>query len=401
MTRSRVTALIAAAVFACIPARAMRAAGDTPDLSGHWTLNPKLSRIPHEVGFGMDLFGAGSATAGGAGGANESLAAIRYQETEGESKRRDLLVDEVRTPPSNVSISQSADEVVVTNEGGRPRVFHPNGRDEVQDIGPVTLVTTTRWDGTGLEVRYGVSRGRELRYTYSRIDNPPQLVVQVRFIERGGKDVVTLVYEPSQPGEPHPVPPVTVGDTTKTGNPPAGTTPRQPAQMPAAVPASELERLNPASPAGRPGAGATSEPGKGPDAGLRGLTTLGVVVEELNQQAMACGLSQAALESTTVKSLTDAGFTVQRNSDVDTYLYVQVITTSGSGGLCVSRYDVFLYTNTVTALPYQGGTNLVQVELLHSGGIAGGRLGTHVDAVMGPVKKAVDDVIARIRAASR
>jgi dihydroxyacetone kinase DhaKLM complex PTS-EIIA-like component DhaM len=62
---------------------------------------------------------------------------------------------------------------------------------------------------------------------------------------------------------------------------------------------------------------------------------------------------------------------------------------------------VFLYTNTVTALPYQGGTNLVQVELLHSGGIAGGRLGTHVDAVMGPVKKAVDDVIARIRAASR
>lgn len=80
---------------------------------------------------------------------------------------------------------------------------------------------------------------------------------------------------------------------------------------------------------------------------------------------------------------------------------MQVITTSGSGGLCVSRYDVFLYTNTVTTLPYQSGSNLVQVELLHSGGIAGGRLGTHADAVMGPVKKAVDDVIARIRAANR
>lgn len=80
---------------------------------------------------------------------------------------------------------------------------------------------------------------------------------------------------------------------------------------------------------------------------------------------------------------------------------MQVITTSGSRGLCVSRYDVFLYTHTVTTLPYQSGTNLAQVELLHSGGIAGGRIGTHADAMMGPVKKAVDDIVARIRAARR
>ncbi len=393
---------------------AMRAAGGTPDLSGHWTLNPKLSRIPREVGFGMDLFSAGGAPT--VGGVNESPAAIRFQESQGESKRRELLVDEVRTPPSNVTISQTADEVVVTNEGGRPRVFHPNGRDEVQELGSVSMVTTSRWDGTGLEVRYAVSRGRELRYTYSRIAEPPQLLVQVRFIERGGKDVVTLVYEPSQPGEPRPVPPTpaaavgaapvsrpAAGDATRTGTPPAGAAPRQPGQMPATVPASELERLNPMSPAtaGQPGAGATSEVAKGPDAGLRGLSTLGVVVEDLNQQAMACGLSQPAIESAAVKSLTDAGFKVQRNSDEDTYLYVQVITTSGSGGLCVSRYDVFLYTHTVTTLPYQSASNLVQVELLHSGGIAGGRIGTHADAVMIPVKKAVDDFIARIRAASK
>ncbi len=381
----------------------MRAAGDTPDLSGHWTLNPKLSRIPREVGFGMDLFAPGGAAEAGVGGVAESPAAVRFQESEGEARRRELLVGEIRTPPSNVTISQTADEVVITNEGGRPRVFHPNGRDEVQDIGSVALATTTRWDGTGLEVRYGVSRGRELRYTYSRTENPPQLVVQVRFIERGGKDVVTLVYDASQPGEPRPVAPTPAGDAARTGTPPAGAAPRQPAQTPATVPASELERLNPASPptAGQPGAGAAPDAARGPDAGLRGLSSLGVVVEELSQQSMACGLSQAAIESAAVKSLTDAGFKVQRNSDEDTYLYVQVITTSGSGGLCVSRYDVFLYTNTVTTLPYQSAANLVQVELLHSGGIAGGRIGTHTDAVMVPVKKAIDEFIARIRAASR
>ena len=33
---------------------------------------------------------------------------------------------------------------------------------------------------------------------------------------------------------------------------------------------------------------------------------------------MVCGLSQAAIDSATVKSLTDAGFKVQRNADEDT-----------------------------------------------------------------------------------
>ncbi len=408
MTRARVTALIAAAVLAFVPTQATRAADDTPELSGHWTLNPKVSRIPREAGFGMDLFTAKGAA--NAGGINESPAAIMFQESEDEAKRRALLVDEVRTPPSNVTISQTADEVVVTNEGGRPRVFHPNGREEAQDLGGIAVVTTSRWDGTGLEVRYAISRGRELRYTYSRSATPPQLVVQVRFIERGGKDVVTLVYDPSQPGEPRTVAPPAAGaagaapaSRQPAGAAPPGAAPRQPGQMPATIPASDLQRLSPASPAGagQPGAGATSEAAKGPDAGLRGLATLGIVVEDLNEQAVACGLSQQAIESATVRSLTDAGFKVLRNSDEDTYLYVQVMTTSGSGGLCVSRYDVFLYTNTVAPLPYQSGSTLVQVELLHSGGIAGGRIGTHADAVMGPVKKAVDEFIGRIRAANR
>jgi hypothetical protein len=401
-----VAALIATVVLALAPMRAARVDDTTTQLSGHWTLNTKLSRIPREVGFGMDLFTPGAAPT--VGSANESAAAIRFSESEDEAKRRQVLVDEARTPPSNVSISQSADEVVITNEGGRPRVFHPNGREEMQDLGGVAVVTTSRWDGTGLEVRYAVSRSRELRYTYSRSANPPQLIVQIRFIERGGKDVVTLVYDQSQPGVPSATaPPAVRGAGAAAGQaagaPPSGAAPRQPGQMPATVPASELERLNPASPAGagQAGAGASQEAATGPDAALRGLNSLGLVVEDLNEQSVTCGLSQQAIESAAMRSLTDAGFKVYRNSDEDTYLYVQVITTSGSGGLCVSRYDVFLYTNTTAPLPYQSGSNLVQVELLHSGGIAGGQVGTHADAVMGPVKKAVDEFIARIRAANR
>ena len=407
MKRARATAIIIAVVAAVVPMRGARAAGDLPDLSGHWTLNLKQSRIPREVGFGLDLFSTAGAGSAAAGGGSELPAMINFHESEQDAKRRDLLVDEVRNPPPNLTITQTPGDVTITPEGRLPRTFHPTGHEEAQAIGNGSVVTTSRWDGAGLEVRYQVGRDRELRYTYARTANPPQLVVQVRFIERGGHDVVTLVYEPSKPGEPGaPGPAPTAGAAPAAR--PATSGAAQPANvppgaMPPSVPASELARKFPPSPAnaGQPGGAAPTEVAKGPDAGLRGLKSLGVVVEDLNQQATTCGLSRPSIESAVVKRFTDAGFQVHRNADEDTYVYVQIITTSGSGGLCVSRYDVFLYTNTMATLTYQASPALVQVELLHKGGIAGGRVGAHADGVVGPVNQAVDDFIARIRAAGK
>ena len=120
-----------------------------------------------------------------------------------------------------------------------------------------------------------------------------------------------------------------------------------------------------------------------PDAELKGLTKLGVVVEDLSPQAAACGLSQGTLETAVSKRLSDAGFRVLRNSDEDTYVYVNVITTSLSTGLCVSRYDAFLYTHTTARLSYQETPVLVQVSLLHKGGIAGGASAAHAEGFFG------------------
>ena len=102
---------------------------------------------------------------------------------------------------------------------------------------------------------------------------------------------------------------------------------------------------------------------------LAGLGQIGehglfVVVEDLSPQAVTCGLNQGALEAAVSKHLSDAGFSVRRNSDEDTYVYVNVITTSLSNGLCVSRYDAFLYTHTTAKLSYQETPVLVQVSLL-------------------------------------
>src|SRR5262245_18679536 len=131
-----------------------------------------------------------------------------------------------------------------------------------------------------------------------------------------------------------------------------------------------------------------------PDAELKGLTKLGVVVEAMSPQAAACGLSQDALEATVSKRLSGAGFTIRRNSDEDTYVYVAASTTSLANGLCVSRYDVFLHTYTTAKLEYQDTPVLVQVSLLHKGGLAGGASAAHAEAVMRGVQDYVDQFTA-------
>ena len=141
-------------------------------------------------------------------------------------------------------------------------------------------------------------------------------------------------------------------------------------------------------------------PGQRPDAQLKGLTSLGVVVEDLGAQAAACGLKQDAIEAAVSKRLSGAGLRIRINSDEDTYVYVNVITASVSAGLCVSRYDAFLYTHTTARLSYQEAPVLVEVSLLHKGGITGGLPAVHAEAVLRGVLEYVDQFSTRIHDAN-
>jgi len=137
------------------------------------------------------------------------------------------------------------------------------------------------------------------------------------------------------------------------------------------------------------------------DAELKGISTVGVVVEELTSQAAGCGLKQSAIETAASKILTDSGLKVVRNSDNDTYVYLNVQTTSVPTGLCVSRYDVYLYTHTNTKLSYQTEPVLVQVSLIHEGGLAGGPAAGHGANVVKSLMQYVEQVAARIRRANQ
>jgi hypothetical protein len=372
----------------------MRAA-DAPDFSGRWTLNRELSQFPREIGFGTDWLpnagsGQNSSAGGGRGrrgsGGGGAGAFTGRRESEDDAKRLQQLTSEVRNPSAHLTIVETPTAVSVTDDRGKARTFHPTGKEEALQLDGVPVGVTAKWEGGRLVVVYLVEQGRELRYTYFRAASAPQLVVETQFIERGGGDTVRRVYEPASATETLTPPAAAPTLTTKPG---------------AGLPAASV------SDAGRAGVAASSDRvpdqtfNQQPDAELKGLTKLGVVVEDLSPQAAACGLNQGTLETAVSKRLSDAGFSVLRNSDEDSYVYVNVITTSVSAGLCISRYDAFVYTHTTAKLSYQDRPVLVQVSLLHKGGIAGGAPATHAEGVLRGVQEYVDQFSKRIRDANK
>jgi len=391
-TRMKLAALFAAGIAFVMFVDASLSAQHA-SLAGRWTLNRELSQFPRELGFGADLLeggpGSESTTAGRGRGRGRTRTGgpagfSSRRESEEDARRTRELTAEVRNPPARLTIAETPAAITVTDDRGQSRTFHPDGKQEVIRLGDLPVPVIAKWESDHLVVAYKVEEGRELRYVYASTPDPPQLSVEVHFIERGGSDSVKRVYEPSAATD-------TASPIAEGSRPAAASTSQAP------------ESARPGGPgSGKPPA-ATPEHAfaQQPGAELKGLTRLGLVVEDLGQQAVACGLNQATLESSVSKSLSDAGLTVLRNTDEDTYVYVSVITARLSTGFCVSRYDAFLYTHTTARLSYQNTPVLVQVSLLHKGGIAGGTSGTHADDVLKGVKQFVDQFTGQIRDANR
>jgi hypothetical protein len=212
-------------------------------------------------------------------------------------------------------------------------------------------------------------------------------VVEVQFLERGAGDKVKRVYDAGA-----------AATETATAGSAAGAGPGGAAPGAASHPASPNGAAPPTSMPAQPGAESFDER---PGAELRGLSTLGILVEDLSAQARACGLDHDAIESALAKRLSDGGFTVRRNSDEDTYLYVNVMTNTLPNGTCVSRYDAFLYTHATAKLSYGTRPALVQVSLMHRGGIAASAPPSHGAAVVRGLEGYVDLVVGQIRDANK
>ena len=364
-------------------------------LSGKWVLNRELSQLSREVGFSADWMttgGAGGGAPGGGGGApggqpgasnRTGFPVLRVSRE--DSMRNTQLTAEAREPAARLTIAETATEITITPDKGSPRTFHPNGREEVVQLDGVTAATTSALEAGRLVVRYKVDQQHELRYTYSRVASPPQLVVEVQFVQRGGGDTVKRVYEPASET-----------DTAQAAPAPAAPQTTPPAS---GQPASQAPADRGAPPPAAPGA--TQNFDRQPEAQFKGLTALGVVVEGLGSQATKCGLRQEAIESAMMKQLSGAGFKVSVNQDEDTYLYVNVMTATMGDGNCLSRYDAYLYSHTTAGLSYHPTPVLVEVSLMHKGSLAVGAPTAHAGSVMQGLQDIVAQFATRIRDANK
>jgi hypothetical protein len=380
MKRPFVLAYFMATAVAAVQLPAPAHAQVGAPLAGIWTLNRALSEFRADIGFNVDWMPAptgdgqnAGSNAGGrgrrgstGGGGNRGPAApfSGRRESSEDARRVQLLTAEARNPPSRLTVVDTPAAVTITNELGQSRAFHPDVREESINVQGVPIAVTTKRDGDRLVVVYHVEPDRELRYTFSHAAYPSQLIVDVQFLEHGAGDKARRVYEAGVTTE---APRATGADTTS-----APSNPRTPDTF-----------------------------DQRPGAELVGLKNLGIVVEDLSAQAIACGLNHDSIEGALSKRLTEGGFAVRKNSDEDTYVYVNVMTNRLSDGTCVSRYDAFLYTHATATLSYRDKSVLVQVSLMHRGGIGSSAPAAHAAAVTRGLQSYVDLFVTQVRDANK
>jgi hypothetical protein len=138
-----------------------------------------------------------------------------------------------------------------------------------------------------------------------------------------------------------------------------------------------------------------------PDAELKGITTVGVLVEPLGPAATTCGFSREMLEQALTRMLTAGGLKAVPHKSEDTYIDVRVETLNVQAGVCVSRFDTTVFTTTTARLSYQSQPVPVHVSLLHAAGLSGGGVTGHSANVLRSIQQKVEEFTSRIRAASR
>jgi hypothetical protein len=356
---------------------------ESSPLGGVWTLNPALSEMPREIGFNVDWVpppdggrdstggtNRGRRSGGGGRGATSPFSAPR--ESFDDAQRIQLLTAEARNPPTRLMIVDTPASITITNQLGQSRTLRPSGNDEWIEIEGVSIRATTQRQSDRLVVTYRPATGRDVRYTFSPSRDHQQLTVDVEFLEHGAGDKARRVYQ--------------AGIAEAASTTPVAASPTLPG-LPATPP----------SGGGPPPEKFDARPG----AELRGLKTLGILVEDLSTQAVACGLNHDALETALSARLTSSGFVVRKNSDEDTYLYVNVMTATMANGTCVSRYDAFLYTHATANLSYRDQPVLVQVSLIHRGGIATSAPTPHSATVTRGLENYVDLFVTQIRDANK
>ena len=74
------------------------------------------------------------------------------------AKNLEQLIAEVKDPSPMLTIVQSETAVTITDAHGAARMFHTNGKEEIQQLDAGPMATTSKWDGGKLVIEYRVEK---------------------------------------------------------------------------------------------------------------------------------------------------------------------------------------------------------------------------------------------------
>jgi hypothetical protein len=194
------------------------AASPPVTIAGRWRLNRELTDFPKEIGFGIDLPGDGDSSTGrsggrgggggrggrsrGSGGSGGGVSGSPFgvssvRQTEEDVRKIRELIDGVRAPSAVLTIVQTETAVTITDALNHSRTFHPNGKEETEQLTAGPVGATSSWRGGQLVVEIVVEENRRFRYSYTRSPNG-QLIVETRLEERRSRNAdgaIKTVYD--------------------------------------------------------------------------------------------------------------------------------------------------------------------------------------------------------------
>jgi len=195
------------------------AASPAVTIAGRWRLNRELTDFPKEVGFGIEIPGDGDSSSGrsggrggggggrggrsrggggsGGGASASPFGASSVRQTEEDARKIRELIDEVRAPSAVLTIVQTETAVTITDAQNHSRTFHPNGKEETEELTAGPVGATSSWRGDQLVVEMVVEENRRFRYSYTRLPNG-QLSVETRLEERRSRNAgaaIKRVYD--------------------------------------------------------------------------------------------------------------------------------------------------------------------------------------------------------------
>lgn len=197
--------------LAAAPAAAKYAqGGDTPNLTGEWSLNKDLSDDARKAaasgdggrarpGGGGRMPGGGGGRGGGRGGGmgggrGAGMDPERMQQTRAS-------MSEAMRPPARITITQTVGAVTMTDGEGRSQTFSTDGKKEKHQIGGRTVETKTRWSGARLSKEISFGDGLTVTETYALAPENNQLhvIAKVEHSKMGRPVTLKRIYDRTPP----------------------------------------------------------------------------------------------------------------------------------------------------------------------------------------------------------